>query len=136
MSLFSPKHQYLLGSCLCDVDMIKLKRAYEKPGLEDGKRILVERLWPRGLSKEKVKIDEWLKDVAPSPELRKWYEHDPAKWEKFKKDYWKELDSKKDIISVLRKESKVGIVTFIFGSKEEKMNSAEALKEYIESVGK
>ena len=112
--------------------MIKLKRAYEKPCTEDGKRILVERLWPRGLSKEEAKIDEWLKEVAPSPELRKWYKHDPSRWEKFKADYWKELDSKKHIISVLRKESKVGIVTFIFGSKEEKLNSAAALKEYVE----
>ena len=112
--------------------MIKLKRAYEEPSSEDGKRILVERLWPRGLTKEKAKIDEWLKDVAPSPELRKWYAHDSSKWAKFKADYWKELESKKDVVSALRKESNREVVTFVLGSKEEKLNSAAALKEYIE----
>jgi uncharacterized protein YeaO (DUF488 family) len=71
---------------------ILLKRAYEKPNPEDGKRILVERLWPRGLKKENAKIDEWLKDIAPSDKLRKWYSHDPAKWLQFKKKYWSELD--------------------------------------------
>ena len=70
---------------------IFLKRVYEKPSPEDGKRLLVERLWPRGLKKEEAKIDEWPKDIAPSAELRKWYSHDPAKWTEFKKRYWKEL---------------------------------------------
>ncbi len=111
---------------------IFLKRAYEKPSAEDGKRILVERLWPRGLKKEEAKIDEWLKDVAPSTELRKWYSHDPAKWSDFKKRYWKELEAKKDVVLILAKEAKEGKVTFVFGSKEEKLNNANALKEYIE----
>ena len=105
---------------------IFLKRVYEKPAAEDGKRILVERLWPRGLKKEEAKIDEWIKDVAPSTELRKWYSHDPAKWAEFKKRYWKELEAKKDVMSKLAKESKQGKVTFVFGSKEEKLNSATA----------
>ena len=77
---------------------ILLKRAYEKPSPEDGKRILVERLWPRGLKKENAKVDEWLRDVAPSAELRKWYCHDPAKWVEFKKRYWAELDKQKDAV--------------------------------------
>ena len=112
---------------------IFLKRVYEKPASEDGKRILVERLWPRGLKKEEAKIDEWIKDVAPSTELRKWYSHDPAKWTDFKKRYWKELDAKKDVVSSLAKESHKSKVTFVFGSKEEKLNNANALKEYIET---
>lgn len=115
---------------------IFLKRVYEKPAAEDGKRILVERLWPRGLKKEEAKIDEWIKDVAPSTELRKWYSHDPAKWAEFKKRYWQELEAKKDVISKLAKESKQGQVTIVFGSKEEKLNSAAALKEYVESIKK
>jgi uncharacterized protein YeaO (DUF488 family) len=112
---------------------IFLKRAYEKSAAEDGKRILVERLWPRGLKKAEVKIDEWLKDLAPSTELREWYSHDPAKWTEFKKRYWKELEAKKDVVLRLAKESKENKVTFVFASKEEKLNNAKALKEYIET---
>lgn len=115
---------------------ILLKRAYEKPTAEDGKRILVERLWPRGLRKENAKIDEWLKDVAPSSNLRVWYNHDPAKWIEFKKQYWSELDNSKEIVKKLANESMERKVTFLFGSKEEKLNSAAALKEYIERARK
>ena len=113
---------------------IFLKRAYEKSATQDGKRILVERLWPRGLKKTEAKIDEWLKDVAPSTELREWYSHDPSKWIEFKKRYWKELETKKDVVLRLAKESREGKVTFVFGSKEEKLNNANALKEYIENL--
>lgn len=112
---------------------ILLKRAYEAPIVGDGKRILVERLWPRGLKKEGAKIDEWLKDIGPSAELRKWYSHDPAKWFEFKRRYWSELENQKEIIDRLKKESEEGKVTFLFGSTEEKLNSATALKEYIET---
>jgi uncharacterized protein YeaO (DUF488 family) len=112
---------------------ILLKRAYEKPDPEDGKRILVERLWPRGIKKENAKIDEWLKDIAPFDKLRKWYEHDPAKWLQFKKKYFSELDEKKDAVEKLRAESARGKITFLVGSKEEKLNSAAALKEYLEN---
>jgi uncharacterized protein YeaO (DUF488 family) len=112
--------------------VIKLKRAYEKSDPEDGKRILVEKLWPRGLKKEETKIDAWLKNVAPSTELRKWYAHDPTKWAQFKERYWKELDAKPEQVSALAKEYKESTVTFVFGSREEKLNNATALKEYIE----
>lgn len=112
--------------------VILLKRAYEKPSLTDGKRIFVERLWPRGLRKEDAGIDQWPKDIAPSNELRKWYNHDPNKWSEFKRRYWIELEAKKDIIKQLSIESKNGNVTFVFASKEEKLNNASALKEYIE----
>jgi len=115
---------------------ISLKRVYTKPNPEDGKRILVERLWPRGLKKEDAKIDEWPKDVAPSTQLRKWYNHDPTKWTEFKKRYWKELEDKKETLSRLTKESKQSKVTFVFSSKEEKLNNANALKEYIEAKSK
>ena len=81
--------------------MIKLKRAYEKPSRDDGSRILVERLWPRGLTKERAAVDLWLKEVAPSPELRKWFGHDPAKWEQFQKRYWKELEEKEEAVQLL-----------------------------------
>ncbi len=111
---------------------ISTKRAYEKPSSADGKRILVERLWPRGLRKEDAKIDEWLKDIAPSPELRKWYSHDPDRWLEFKKRYWSELDDKKEMVSKLKEEAVNQKITFLFGSKEEKLNSANALKEYVE----
>lgn len=112
---------------------ISLKRVYEKPGLKDGKRILVERLWPRGLKKDEAKIDEWLREVAPSTELRKWFGHDPAKWDEFKERYWKELDKKKDIISKLAKERLENKVTFVFAAKDQQHNNAVALKEYIEN---
>ncbi len=112
---------------------IFLKRAYQKPSSEDGKRILVERLWPRGLKKEDVKIDEWPKDIAPSTELRKWYGHDPSKWVRFKERYWKELEGKEIVLLRLLKESKERRITFVYGSKEERLNNAAALKEYIET---
>jgi uncharacterized protein YeaO (DUF488 family) len=112
--------------------VILLKRAYEKPSPQDGKRILVERLWPRGLRKEEANIDQWPKEIAPSTELRKWYSHDPNKWSEFKRRYWLELETKKDAIKQLSIEAKKGNVTFVFGSKEEKLNNAVALKEYIE----
>ena len=112
---------------------IFLKRAYAKAVPEDGKRILVERLWPRGLKKEDAKIDEWLKELAPSTELRKWYGHEPSKWKEFREKYWMELMDKKAELSRLSKESSQHKITFVFGSKEEKLNAAAALKDYIET---
>jgi uncharacterized protein YeaO (DUF488 family) len=112
---------------------ISLKRVYEKSSLKNGKRILVERLWPRGLKKDEARIDEWLREVAPSTELRKWFGHDPAKWDEFKERYWKELDKKKDIISKLAKERLENKVTFVFAAKDQQHNNAVALKEYIEN---
>jgi len=112
---------------------ISLKRAYEKPSPNDGKRILVERLWPRGLKKDEAKIDQWLREVSPSTELRKWFGHDSAKWTEFKERYREELDKKHDIISKLAKECREKKVTFVFAAKEQQYNNAVALKEYIES---
>jgi uncharacterized protein YeaO (DUF488 family) len=113
--------------------MLKIKRIYGLPTSEDGIRILVDRLWPRGLSKEKVKIDLWLKDIAPSNELRKWFSHDPKKWIEFKKKYFKELNSQKDLVDLIIQKSKRGNVTLLYGAKDEKFNNALALREYLET---
>jgi len=112
--------------------MIMIKRIYEPPSKSDGKRILVDRLWPRGIKKVEARIDEWLKDIAPSNELRKWYSHDPAKWLAFREKFRKELANKKDIIERLRKEASRGRVTLLFSSKNTEINNAVALKEIIE----
>lgn len=112
--------------------MIKIKRIYDAPAPEDGIRILVDRLWPRGLSKEKAKVDLWLKEIAPSNELRKWYSHDPKKWAEFKKKYFNDLNSKRELVVQIVQNMKAGDVTLLYSSKEEKINNAVALKEYIE----
>jgi uncharacterized protein YeaO (DUF488 family) len=111
--------------------MIKIKRVYDPESPDDGKRILIDRLWPRGIKKEEIKIDEWLKDIAPSNELRKWYSHDPSKWKEFKKRYYGELKDKAEVIERLRKEARKGTVTFLFSSKEPALNNAAALKELV-----
>ena len=112
--------------------MIKLKRAYEKPSRDDGSRILVERLWPRGLTKERAAVDLWLKEVAPSPELRKWFGHDPAKWEQFQKRYWKELEEKEAAVQLLKQKSKQGTVTLVYAARDEEHTGALALKRFLE----
>jgi uncharacterized protein YeaO (DUF488 family) len=113
--------------------MIKIKRVYDKIDESDALRILIDRLWPRGLSKEKVKIDLWLKDIAPNNDLRKWYAHDPKKWDEFKKKYFKELNSQKDPVDLIIQKSKRGNVTLLYSAKDKKFNNAAALKEYIET---
>jgi uncharacterized protein YeaO (DUF488 family) len=112
--------------------MIKIKRIYDTPKPDDGIRILVDRLWPRGLSKEKARVDLWLKEIAPSNELRKWYGHDPKKWAEFKKRYFKDLDMKRELVNQIVQKTKEGDVTLLYSSKEEKLNNAAAVKEYIE----
>lgn len=113
--------------------MIKLKRIYDPVSPDDGKRILVDRLWPRGIKKDKTVIDEWLKDIAPSDELRKWFSHDPSKWYEFKKRYIKELRSKPELIERLRKEAKREKVTLLFSAKDVEHNNAVVLKEVLET---
>lgn len=112
--------------------MIRVKRIYDTPTKDDSFRILVDRLWPRGLSKEKAKIDLWLKDVAPSDQLRKWFAHDPAKWAEFKQKYFSELGNKKAVIDEIKKRVKSG-VTLLYAAKDEQYNNAQVLKEYIEA---
>jgi len=108
---------------------IKIKRVYEKPEKDDGKRILVDRLWPRGLTKEKACIDLWLKGIAPSTELRKWFGHDPAKWKEFRKRYSDELKKNEEQVSLLKDQIKNGTVTLVYGAKDEEHNEAFVLKE-------
>ena len=112
--------------------MIKVKRAYEAASKDDGLRILVERLWPRGVSKPKAQIDLWLKDLAPSTELRKWYGHDPARWPQFRKRYRAELDGQGDVLALLRYVTEERTVTFVYAASDEERNSAVALKELLE----
>jgi uncharacterized protein YeaO (DUF488 family) len=112
--------------------MVKLKRAYDEPSPEDGLRILVERLWPRGVTKDKAQIDLWLKDVAPSTDLRKWYHHDVTRWQEFKKRYWAALKELGDVVTLLKYVSENQAVTFVYAAADEEHNSAVALKEYLE----
>ncbi len=103
------------------------------PIVGDGFRILVDRLWPRGLSKEKAKVDLWLKDIAPTDKLRKWYAHELKKWDKFRRRYFEELAEKKELVELIQNKGREGTVTLLYGSKIEKLNNAVALKEYIET---
>ena len=112
--------------------VIKTKRVYEKLAKDDGTRILVDRLWPRGISKKNALIDIWLKDIAPSNELRRWFNHDPDKWEEFKLRYFSELDSNSEKVSQLIKTVKKGPHTLLFAAKETEFNNAIVLKEYLE----
>ncbi|MCL4535677.1 MAG: DUF488 domain-containing protein [Bacteroidetes bacterium] len=112
--------------------MIKLKRVYEEPSKEDGLRVLVERLWPRGLTRERAAVDLWLKDVAPSPDLRKWFGHDPARWPEFRQRYRAELEHDEGPVNLLRQKSREGVVTFVYAARDEQHNGAVALREFLE----
>ena len=111
--------------------MIKIKRVYDPPEPGDGKRILIDRLWPRGLKKEDLKMDEWLKEIAPSDKLRKWFSHDPKKYREFKKRYAKELDEKSGILGRIKTEAKKGTVTILFSAKDTEHNNATVLRELL-----
>ena len=108
---------------------IKLKRVYDKPTKEDGRRILVDRLWPRGLTKEKAKVDVWLKEIAPTAELRKWFNHDPEKWNEFIKKYKQELHGNTEQVAILKEYMKQGVVTLVYGARDEVHNEALVIKE-------
>ncbi len=113
---------------------VQLKRVYEPPGKSDGARVLVERLWPRGVSKQKAKLALWARELAPSTELRKWFDHEPARWEEFKARYFAELDARREALEPLLALTSAGPVTFVFASREEKLNNAVALREYVEGL--
>ena len=110
---------------------IHIKRAYEPPSPADGARILVDRLWPRGISKEKLKLEAWMKDLAPSNDLRKRFHHDASKWDEFQKYYFEELDGQPELIAELRKRARRGAVTLIYAARDETHNNAAALKAYL-----
>lgn len=111
---------------------IRLKRAYDKPAKNDGRRVLVDRIWPRGVKKEDLELNDWFKDLAPSSDLRKWFGHDPEKWEQFKARYFDELEGSAKGIEVLLETAENGRLTLVYASSEEKHNNAVALKEYLE----
>jgi uncharacterized protein YeaO (DUF488 family) len=113
--------------------IIKIKRIYDNPKGDNNFRILVDGLWPRGLSKDKARMDLWQKDIAPSNSLRKWFGHDEKKWDEFKRKYFKELDKNNDTVNTIIKIAKEqNSITLLYGSKEERFNNAVALKEYLE----
>lgn len=111
--------------------VLKIKRVYDEPSKKDGKRILVDRLWPRGLTKEKASIDLWLKEIAPGTELRKWFDHDVDKWTEFRERYFLELENNKEPVSILKEALEKGTVTLVYAAKDEQHNDAIALKEWL-----
>lgn len=115
--------------------MIQVKRVYDEVAESDGSRILVDRLWPRGLSKDKAKVEVWLKDIAPSDELRKWFGHEPEKWDEFRRRYFEELKDKKELVGMIIEKSQIGTATLLYGAKDEKYNNAVALKELLRHEG-
>lgn len=110
---------------------IQTKRVYDKPAPSDGRRILIDRLWPRGLSKAAAKVHFWAKAIAPSTALRRWYQHDPAKWDEFRRRYFAELDANPEGLAELRAHLGQGPVTILYGSQETRLNNATALCEYL-----
>jgi uncharacterized protein YeaO (DUF488 family) len=113
---------------------IKVKRVYDDPSAEDGIRILVDRLWPRGLKKVPAKLDDWLKGIAPSDELRKWFGHDPDRWEEFKARYFHELERQNEAINKIKEKASSSTITLLFAARDETHNNAVALREYLEGA--
>ncbi|HWG58088.1 MAG TPA: DUF488 family protein [Candidatus Acidoferrales bacterium] len=112
--------------------MIKVKRAYEPPGPADGKRYLVDRLWPRGVKKSALHIEAWLKDVSPTPALIRWFGHDPKKWDEFRRRYRKELDRNRQALDPILKAARRGRITLVYGARDIEHNNALVLKSYAE----
>ncbi|HXG29068.1 MAG TPA: DUF488 family protein [Nevskiales bacterium] len=113
---------------------IQVKRVYEAASQADGVRVLVDRLWPRGLAKATARIDIWARDVAPSEALRRWYGHEPDRWPEFRRRYFAELDVNRAALNSLLEAARGGTVTLLYGSKETRLNNAVALKDYLESL--
>lgn len=114
---------------------IRIKRVYEAPAPADGLRVLVDRLWPRGVAKEAARIDHWLKEVAPSDELRRWFGHDPERWEGFRERYVEELDRNVEAVALLREWARGGTLTLVYGARDEEHNQAVALRDFLVSRG-
>jgi uncharacterized protein YeaO (DUF488 family) len=112
--------------------VVRLKRVYEPPEEADGTRVLVERLWPRGLARDRARIDLWLKDIAPSPSLRRWFHHDPARWTEFQRRYREELAGREPLVAQLLDLASHGDVTLVFAARDLQHNSARVLQEYLE----
>ncbi|RKF16959.1 DUF488 family protein [Roseovarius spongiae] len=110
---------------------IRTKRAYDDPARNDGFRVLVDKIWPRGVSKEDARLDDWRKEVAPSDDLREWFDHDPDKWREFRGKYFDELDKCGEAVDDLLERVRDGRVTLVYGAKDEEHNNAEALRDYL-----
>jgi uncharacterized protein YeaO (DUF488 family) len=117
-------------------EMLTVKRVYEAPELGDGTRFLVERLWPRGMKKETLRMDVWLRDVAPSNALRRWFGHEPAKWKEFRRRYSAELDAKLESLQPILEAMRQGDVTLLYSAHDTEHNNAVALKEYLEKTSR
>jgi uncharacterized protein YeaO (DUF488 family) len=111
--------------------MVQVKRVYDHPKADGSKRFLVDRVWPRGIKREALALDNWLRDVAPSDDLRHWFGHDPAKWEEFQKRYFAELDKKPETWRPLQEAAQRGDVTLLYGARDEEHNNAVALAHYL-----
>ena len=112
-------------------DNVKLKRAYEPPAADDGTRILIDRLWPRGITKKRAAIDQWMKGISPSTELRKWFGHDPARWDEFRRRYTREVQKNSDLLDQLRTLARHGPITLVYSAHDEKHNDAVELRKLI-----
>lgn len=115
--------------------MIKLKRVYDEPSADDGFRVLVDRLWPRGITKGQAAIDLWLKEIAPSTELRRWFGHDHAKWPAFRERYLAELRSKRNLLDLLRQKAADGTLTLVYAARDRQHNAAVVLKNLLTASG-
>lgn len=111
---------------------IRIKRAYRAARVSDGLRILVDRVWPRGLARDRLRLSEWMRDIAPSTDLRRWFGHQPERWTAFRTAYWEELDAKPATVAHLCERASEGPVTLVYGAKDERHNNAIALKEYLD----
>lgn len=111
-----------------------LRRAYEPPTRNDGYRILVDRLWPRGVSKDDLELDEWCRDIAPSDDLRKWFGHDASRWDEFRERYRSEIDEQRDLLDTIVEHTKQGRITLVFGARDEEHNNAVVLRELIDEL--
>ena len=112
--------------------MIRVRRAYSPPAADEGLRFLVDRLWPRAIKKQNLQIDGWLKEAAPSADLRRWFGHDPDRWGEFQSRYSSELDGKQDVLEPIQKAARLGNVTLLYGARDTEHNNAVALRAYLE----
>jgi uncharacterized protein YeaO (DUF488 family) len=112
-------------------ERVRIKRAYEAPSADDGTRVLIDRLWPRGIGKAEGAVDHWMKEIAPSTELRKWFGHDPARWEEFQRRYRSELKDHRDELDRLRELARRGVVTLVYAARDELRNDAVVLRDLL-----
>jgi len=122
----------VLGARLVVVSGVRIRRVYDPPEPEDGFRILIDRVWPRGVSKEEARVDEWRRDLAPSTELRRWFGHDPARFDEFRRRYRAELEQAADALDELVERARDGVVTLVYGARDTEHNNAVVLRELLE----